>query len=156
MGIGDHERPSAKTGTDVWLTPLEIVHSLGKFDLDPCGESYHKTGNVIFTENGLESLWFGRVWLNPPYSQVDLWMDKMIQHNNGVALVFARTETRWAQKALNACSSAFFLSGRIRFLDKDLKPGKYTSGAPSMLLSFGTIPDWDKLGAGIAMIGNKK
>jgi hypothetical protein len=147
MGIGNHERPH-KGKTDVWLTPLNITEALGSFDLDPCGEQFHKTAKTIYSSNGLESPWFGRVWLNPPYSEVEAWLDKLALHGNGVALVFARMDTRWAQKIVPMASEVFFPKGRIAFLTKDLKTvGK--AGAPSMFLSFGDIPDWSKLGPGL-------
>ncbi len=136
MGIGSHEKPG-KGATDIWLTPLEIIKALGEFDLDPCGEGHHKTARHIFTENGLENPWHGRVWLNPPYSQVSQWLKKLTVHNNGVALVFARTDTRWAQEVLPKAASVFFPKGRIQFLNKDLSKPKWTSGAPSMFLAFG-------------------
>lgn len=68
MGFGRHEKPN-KGATDVWLTPLDLIAPLGEFDLDPCGEQFHKTANTIYSKNGLEQEWFGRVWLNPPYSK---------------------------------------------------------------------------------------
>jgi hypothetical protein len=46
MSIGKHERPN-KGATDIWLTPLEIIDALGPFDLDPCGEQFHKTAKTI-------------------------------------------------------------------------------------------------------------
>ena len=147
MGMSSHEKPN-KGITDVWLTPLEIVNTLGIFDLDPCGELDHKTAKTIYSFNGLEQNWFGRVWLNPPYSEVGKWLEKMAVHNNGIALVYARLETKWAQNIIPQCSSVFFPKGRISFLTKE-KEKRGSAGAPSMYLSFGEIPDWDNLGKGL-------
>jgi len=71
-------------------------------------------------------------------------------HGSGVALVFARTETKWAQKALGVARSVFFPAGRIRFLDQEFKTHG-NAGAPSMFLSFGETPKWRVLGSGVAM-----
>lgn len=60
MGIGTHEKPN-KGETDVWLTPLDLITPLGTFDLDPCGEAFHKTAHTIYTSDGLNKPWFGRV-----------------------------------------------------------------------------------------------
>lgn len=147
MSIGRHEKPN-KGQTDVWLTPLPIIKALGEFDLDPCGEAFHPTAKTIYTERGLEQEWFGRVWLNPPYSTIEGWLDKLATHGNGVALVFARMDVKWAHKIIPQASSVFFPKGRLHFLTKDLEK-KGNAGAPSMFLSFGHIPDWTALGEGL-------
>lgn len=150
MAISSHEKPN-KGVTDVWLTPLKLIKPLGDFDLDPCGWPDHWTAKSIFylpEEDGLKTPWAGcagRVWLNPPYSQVSIWMDMMIEHNNGVALVFARTDTRWFQKSIQYASSAFFPAGRIKFMKGD-KSYSGSAGAPSVFLAFGEKPNWGELG----------
>jgi len=103
----NHQRP-VRGITDKWLTPLSLIKSLGEFDLDPCGEIYHPTAKTIFTKCGLERSWFGRVWLNPPYSEVALWLSKLSKHGNGVALVLARLDTKWCQNIIPQANSIFF------------------------------------------------
>ena len=44
-----------------------------------------KTFNVI--DDGLSQEWFGRVWMNPPYSNPKPWVEKFLAHGNGMALV---------------------------------------------------------------------
>lgn len=144
--IGEHERP-VRGATDVWLTPLRVIEALGPFDLDPCGEAHWPTARTIYTERGLERDWFGRVWLNPPYSEVERWLDRLVEHGRGIALVFARTETRWAQKILPRASSIYFPAGRFCFHRRDgSKAGN--AGAPSMFLAFGEKPAWGLPGWG--------
>lgn len=84
---------------DEWLTPPEIIRALGGFDLDPCAPvnrpwdmaSQHYT----VMDNGLQKPWFGRVWCNPPYGRETFkWIEKLASHGSGIALIFARTETR--------------------------------------------------------------
>lgn len=136
-GMSGHEPHFMGGGlTDDWWTPLDLINKIGHFDLDPCGNKKHRTADIIYEERGLETSWFGRVWLNPPYSEVDKWIDKLISHKNGVSLVFARTDTKWCQKAMSEADAVFFIAGRIKFLKSGVIP-KYTSGAPSMLLQFG-------------------
>lgn|SRR5574343_311399 len=143
--FSQHEKPN-KGKTDVWLTPLEIVKSLGRFDLDPCGEINHATAKNIYSENGLNKEWFGRVWLNPPYSEVGLWLDKMYESgSSGVALVFNRSDVGWFQKHIRLCSHVFIPQGRLKFLKKDGSAGPYNAGAPSIFLSYKERPDWSKL-----------
>ena len=114
---------NVKTTTDTWLTPLWLINALGDFDLDPCGIDGHDTAKnkIIWPQDGLKSDWFGKVWLNPPYSDLNPWMDKLSNHGCGTALVFARTDTKWMQKHFRLADSVFFLEGRIRFLDANFK-----------------------------------
>lgn len=141
-GISGHEKPN-KGETDTWLTPLSIVESLGRFDLDPCGFPGHNTAEklICLPDDGFNTNWEGRVWLNPPYSEVGKWIQKLADHGNGIALVFARTETKWAQEVLPRASSVLFLSGRIKFINPN-KAKTGNAGAPSMFLAFGEKPKW--------------
>jgi hypothetical protein len=89
--------------------------------------------------NGLSQPWKGYTWLNPPYGKkIGAWMQKMAKHNDGIALVFARTETGWFQDCvLRVAVGLFFVMGRIRFHRPDGTPGSYTGGAPSVFCAFG-------------------
>ena len=85
--MGSHQ--CASTGTDVWLTPRHILDALGPFDLDPCAapvEANWKTARVHYRlpDDGLTKPWLGRVWCNPPYSNVWRWLDKLAFHGSGV------------------------------------------------------------------------
>lgn len=127
--------------TDTWLTPLYLIEALGIFDLDPCGYPGHPTANSLilkmFGSDGLSERWRGRVWLNPPYGkECGLWMDKMVKHGRGTALVFARIETRWFQKTIKHASAILFPAGRISFIRTDGKPSASAS-APSCFIAFG-------------------
>ena len=62
------------SGQKTWLTPPEIIRSLGEFDLDPCvpDSMPWQTAKRMVTkaEDGLTVDWNGkRVWLNPPYGR---------------------------------------------------------------------------------------
>ncbi len=123
--------------TTTWLTPLPIVKALGDFDLDPCGYSNHETAKklICLPECGLKAIWHGRVWLNPPYGkEAVLWMKKLKEHGNGIALIFARLETKWIQEFLE--NGFFQLEGRITFINP-VKKAKGNAGAPSILIPFG-------------------
>jgi hypothetical protein len=135
-GFGQHERTKGKT--DVWLTPLPIIEALGKFELDPCGESHWPTANEIYQTDGLEKDWYGRVWLNPPYSEVGKWTKKLAEHGNGITLVFVRSDVGWFQDAINSCDAVLFLKGRIFFHHHDGTRAKGSAGAPSCLIAFGS------------------
>lgn len=141
-GIGGHQR-AYEGKNDEWLTPPHIVKSLGEFDLDPCSP-VNKPWNTAKNhynknDNGLEKEWFGRIWLNPPYgAETIFWMEKISIHDNGIALIFARTETKMFHKYVwNQASALLFLEGRLHFHYVDGKRAKLNAGAPSVLISYG-------------------
>lgn len=140
-GIGGHHR--AKGVTDEWLTPPEIVRALGPFDLDPCSPvdrpwdtaARHYTIN----DNGLWLPWSGRVWLNPPYgNQTGIWLRKLADHGDGIALIFARTETAFFHSWGWECADAMlFLRGRINFYSVAGIRSDKNAGGPSVLIAYG-------------------
>lgn len=141
-GIGSHHSAAAKT--DEWLTPPAIIRALGQFDLDPCSPVNRPwptaRRHLTIDDDGLESPWYGRVWLNPPYSEVDLWMRRLAAHGNGIALVFARAETRWWFESVWPTAAAIlFLRGRLTFHFGDGSGSKagHNSGGPSVLIAYG-------------------
>ncbi len=125
-----------------WLTPPDLVKKLGEFDLDPCcpvnPPFVHARVNYTVEDNGLEKEWFGRVYCNPPYGKnLHLWLEKLKDHGNGIALIFARTETKcFFDQVWNAADALLFVKGRIRFYDVSGKQGG-TPGAPSVFVAYG-------------------
>jgi len=88
--------------TDDWSTPIDFFQDIerrfGSFDLDPCSDHENAKADVYYTkaEDGLSKEWKGKVWMNPPYGKfTSKWLEKFIEHKNGIALVFARTDTLW-------------------------------------------------------------
>ena len=142
-GIGGHHNPSMLK--DEWLTPPEIVLSLGSFDLDPCAPVARHWNTALnhytIEDNGLTKPWFGRVWLNPPYGGPNIigpWMRRMADHNCGIALTFARTETVvFFETVWNKASSVLFIAGRLYFYHSDGRRALANSGGPSVLISYG-------------------
>jgi hypothetical protein len=139
--MGSHQ--SAAMISDTWLTPPEIINALGEFDLDPCCPPVMpwRTAKYCYTEahDGLAQPWSGRVWLNPPYSREAVkWLRKMADHGDGIALVFARTETSWFFETVwRAAHSILFLEGRIYFHRPDGRRADANAGAPSCLVAYG-------------------
>jgi len=132
---------SNTVNNDEWLTPPELLQSLGPFDLDPCAPVHrpwdmaarHYTRN----DNGLSLPWKGRVWLNPPYGrEVFTWLDRLAAHRQGIALIFARTETRGFHSQIwQKAHAVFFFLGRLSFHYVDGRKGS-TANAPSCLISY--------------------
>lgn len=129
-------RPVAET--HVWLTPPSILDPLGEFDLDPCASENWPTANLHYTADGLERPWSGRVWLNPPYGRnTAAWLKKMADHADGIALVFARTDTKMFQDHVwPHASGVLFLAGRPHFHHADGTRAKGNCGGPMALISY--------------------
>ena len=135
-------RPEA--ATHVWLTPPEILDRLGAFDLDPCAAPSPRpwptaSRHIELPDDGLSAKWHGRVWLNPPYGpHTRLWLRKMAEHGDGIALVFARTDTRMFMDSVWGHASAFlFIANRPHFHYPDGTRAKGNSGGPLVLIAYG-------------------
>jgi len=130
-----YDRLPAAQSTDTWLTPPELIWGspkegytgLGPFDLDPAtpekGMPWPTAARMLKpSDDGLASEWPADAFLfmNPPFGRgQEAWMEKMANHpGGGIALVFARTETRWFQRfVLNHpnVSAVVFQEGRLKF-----------------------------------------
>ena len=128
-----------------WYTPPWIFEALGlSFDLDPCAPAggvpwIPAARHYSIADNGLNSAWAGRVWLNPPYGkETKAWLARMDGHRNGVSLVFARTDCAWYHDYAAKCDGILFVKGRIKFVDARGATGESGAGAGSMLLSWGS------------------
>lgn len=141
-GFGVFE--STKDGKDEWLTPPEIITSLGAFDLDPASPVNRPwpTAKQHYTayDNGLIKPWLGRVWLNPPYGKECVrFMRRLADHGNGIALICARTETEmFFDTVWNRATAIFFFKGRLTFYHVTGKLSRNCIGAPSCLVAYGT------------------
>jgi phage N-6-adenine-methyltransferase len=127
-----------------WYTPPEVFDALGlHFDLDPCspgeGRSFVPAeAHYTKDDDGLAQEWTGTVWMNPPYgSQTPAWMRKLADHGDGIALVFARTDPKWAQEALASADAVCFIASRVKFFKGNTSDRGGTPGAGSMLLAYG-------------------
>jgi hypothetical protein len=136
-----HER--CRNGKTEWLTPPEILRALGPFDLDPCAPFRRPwpTARCHFTilEDGLRQPWFGRVFCNPPYGpHTHKWLARLAEHGNGIALTFARTETRmFFEHIWPRADGILFLRGRLTFCHLDGTRPRQSGGAPSCLIAYG-------------------
>ena len=123
---------------NITLTPLSLIYKLGSFDLDPCGLSFHKTAKHIYQlpVDGLKEDWFGRVWLNPPYSNPKEFIKRLSEHGNGIALVLNSTDTEWFQEyGLKKANGMFLLKGRPKFTRMDMSPVSIMRGV--VLFAYG-------------------
>lgn len=140
-------------GREEWLTPPELIKALGNFDLDPCAPIKRPwptaKNHYTIEDNGLIKPWHGLVWCNPPYGpKTGHWLARCAEHDNCIALVFARTETRAFQDFVwPKASGLLFIYGRVSFYNiTGQRPGK--AGAPSVLIAYGELANRRLIGNG--------
>jgi hypothetical protein len=93
---------------DELYTPKWIFDKLNVvFDLDVCAPS----GGPLHTPtldyydleaDGLTAKWFGRVWMNPPFSKPSVWVERWLNHQNGLALLPLSGNSRWWSQLWNS------------------------------------------------------
>lgn len=151
MSRDNRNRPDSKSATDDWLSPRPVVDVLGPFDLDPCcvpkmpwrtarrmvSNVAARSRNTVHACGLTEIDWTGIVWVNPPYSDVLPWVERMAEHGNGFMLVPAKsTDTAWGQLLLETADAVLFQRGRFEFC---LPDGSDSGGAwaPSLVAAYG-------------------
>lgn len=133
------------SGCEEWYTPPEIAEAardvMGEIDLDPASCDLANTvirAKKYYTlqDDGLKLKWYGRVWLNPPYSRgvVDKFISKAISDylsgniSECIVLVNNATDARWFQGLAKAASAMCFLAGRCRFWGPSVQRSKPLQG----------------------------
>lgn len=131
------------TSEEDWITPPFIIEALTKdvhFNLDPCASlsQPHPYASQNRTADGLLLPWFGRVWCNPPYGNKTIkFIERLAQHNHGMALIFTRCDTQcWHKFIFPKATAILFLEGRLKFL-KNGVPAKEGAGCGSALIAYG-------------------
>jgi hypothetical protein len=96
---------TTRTSDDYW-TPQWLFDAMGlRFDLDvacPEGGAPWVPADRYYTQadDGLTAPWYGRVWMNPPYSNASPWVHRLLDYGNGIALtVFAKS--KWQDRLWN-------------------------------------------------------
>ena len=86
---------------DEHYTPKWVFDELKcEFDLDVAATSTnldHVPAKNRYTEGSIQKVWEGFVWMNPPYSNASIWIDKFIDHKNGLALLHC-SRSKWFSK----------------------------------------------------------
>jgi phage N-6-adenine-methyltransferase len=119
---------------DEHYTPPKYIESartvLGDIDLDPatCEQAQKHIGaREFYTKDidGLNQEWFGRVWINPPFSEGDRWARKLLAEldagrvSAAILLQNSATDTKWFHSLARASACVCFVAGRINFARPD-------------------------------------
>ena len=128
-----------------WYTPKHVFGALGvAFDLDvaaPVGGVPWIPAKKSFSiaDNGLMQERHGNVWMNPPFGNakfVGEWIQRFIDHRNGICLLPSRTDAKWFQRLIQHADAVCFVAGRLAFVALDGRSkGGNTIG--SLLFAFG-------------------
>lgn len=121
-------------GDDEWYTPPKYTDDarevMGSIDVDPASNDFAQTrinATTYYTEetNGLDKVWEGNVWLNPPYSKgangCAVFVDRLValvraEHvTQAVVLTNSLTDTKWAHSLFSVATLIAFPKGRIKF-----------------------------------------
>jgi hypothetical protein len=127
------------TSDDFW-TPKWIFDAMGvEFDLDvacPPGGPKHTPTKNYYTQqdDGLSSPWYGRVFMNPPFSKATPWMVKFLDHGNGIGIGVA-SKSRWFGRLWNEIDGLVFLPSDLKYDAPN--GGEHGIFMPSMIFACG-------------------
>jgi hypothetical protein len=130
---------------DSYCTPSWLTVMLPEVDLDPCSNSRstvraRKTYSLERGEDGLRLPWRDAVFINPPYSDVYPWVDRLwncYDRSEGVTsagfLVNCDPSTKWWKVLCSVLPVRFDFDKRIQF---DPPPGvtRSSNSKPQSLL----------------------
>lgn len=146
----NHPQQTAKRGASDQVddrgTDPDFIASLerrfGKFDLDVAAAFHNAKAPRFYAreDDGLAQPWIGRVWCNPPYSDIRAWVEKAWHEwtregstLDGLIVMLLpanRTEQGWWQDLVEPHRDQSgsplrveFLRGRMRFDRPDWTPG---------------------------------
>lgn len=110
--------------TDDYYTPPEVFKALEteRFSMDIAAarnplEAF-VDAEIYISEKGLEVDWIGFIWGNVPYGKRGSkmpWVEKMINHGNGLFLMPDRTSADWWQIAARRCADFLTTYNKIKF-----------------------------------------
>jgi hypothetical protein len=136
---------------DVWQTPSSITEMIGEIDLDPCAGVDTSIGETNYSlengEDGLEEDWFGRVFVNPPFSNKSAFLQKAIDEVENTDCIFVLTpdstdvKSWWHTYIAAEADYIWFSEGRVSYIVPHSHADefdKYEGGEQANSPTFGT------------------
>ena len=119
---------------DELYTPKIIFDLLGlEFDLDVASGL---NDNIVvparsrytIEHDALIQDWYGRVWMNPPFSKPSPWAHKWLDHGNGVALLPLSGNSQWWRMLWQSNASVVMIKPNTGFINTEGEEKKIMYG----------------------------
>jgi len=112
---------------DVWQTPDEILDMLRPIDIDPCAGPNTNIGTINYTkeDDGLSQDWWGRVFVNPPFSKKTAFLEKAVEESDNCDVIFVVTpdstdvKSWWHGYIAEHADYIWFSKGRISYINPE-------------------------------------
>ena len=116
--------------TDEWYTPRHVFEALAcAFDMDvasPNPPVPWVPARSFLWHGSLLQDWRGFIWMNPPFGArngITPWLEKFVQHGNGIALTPDRTSAPWWQQYARQMHIILFVAPKLKFINAAGNPG---------------------------------
>lgn len=125
-------------------TPPSLFEALDyTFDLDPCSPGEGKSfvparKHYTVKDDGLLREWEGVVFINPPTQNVAAWIDRLVKHGEGIALVTLRPDAAWFQEAAKEADAVCLVEEKVQFFKGGMTK-KFATGTAVALLAYGEV-----------------
>jgi len=112
------DAPDVVATADDCYTPRWIFDAAGlTFDLDVCApvapefRTCPARRYLTVLDDGLTAPWDGLVWMNPPFSNLRVWVERFASHGCGLGLFpMSRSESYWTGRLLKAADAIAIIS----------------------------------------------
>jgi len=157
--LASNTKHYALSDKDTWQTPTETVKdfadAVGGFDLDPCAGKDTNIGEIANYrledgKDGLKLPWFGKVFINPPFSFKVEWLEKLERELESDRVEFAimltpdgtDTKSWWHKYIAENAEYICFRFGRLDYVDPDPNPDDDSGATFGTAFSvYGVPPD---------------
>ena len=113
-----------KVKNDECYTPQWVFDALGvRFDLDVASSNSEmivvpSDRKYTVEDDGLALPWEGRVWMNPPFSKITPWINKWLEHGNGICLVHLSSNGRWVNQLWDSEAYCAYLPANMKVVSR--------------------------------------
>ena len=113
-----------KVKNDECYTPQWVFDALNlQFDLDVASAHHPQivvpaTNRFTVEDDAFKQQWYGRIWMNPPFSKITPWIDRFIEHGNGICLVPLSSNGKWVNNMWESGLSVTYLPANMAFVTR--------------------------------------